>query len=285
MNKLVVCVLSLAILASCKPKVDQAAEDEKKVVHDIEKLLEDLPDPSAIPFVLKSIDATYAENLVNSLENIESYKGNEDKLALNMGVYAADVSYLASFEKPELTMQYVKACHALGVELGDSAIFKDDLIDKIEANLGDEAALSKLLRGMIVETSIQLEKDHHMSMAALALTGSFIEELYQAVMVIDNFHTAGLSKEQSKEKVEPLVNLVLAQEKPLLDLINLIKDIPKDDTINGILLQLSILDNLYKSDLAIIQESMAADPDYIADRRVMKAITLEVEGIREDMVN
>ena len=285
MNKLVVSILCIAVLASCKPKVNQAEEDEKKVVDDIEKLLEDLPDPSAIPFILKSIDATYAENLVNSLDNIESYKGNEDKLAMNMGVYAADVGYLASFEKPELTMAYVKACHALGVELGDSAIFKDDLIDSIEANLGDKAVLSKLLRGMIVETSVQLEKDHHLSMAALALTGSFIEELYQAVMVIDNYHGAGLSKEQSKQKVEPLVNLVLAQEEPLLDLIELLKDIPGDDTINGILLQLSILDNLYKSDLATIQENMAADPDYIADRRVMKAITLEIEGIRGGMVN
>ena len=285
MSKLILLVLGLTILTNCKPKVNQAKEDEKKIIHDIEKLLADLPNPSAIPFTLKSIDATYAENLVNSLENIESYKGDEDKLALNMGVYAADASYLASFEKPKLTMTYVKACHNLGVQLGDSAIFKDDLIDKIEANLGDEATLSKLLRRMIVETSVQLEKDHHMSMAVLALAGSFIEELYQAVMFIDNYHSDGLSKEESKEKVEPLVNLVLAQEKPLLDFIELIKEIPRDSTISGILLQLSILDNLYKGDLATIQENMTADPDYIADRRVMKAITLEIEQIRESMVN
>ncbi|MCP4456820.1 MAG: hypothetical protein GY816_02150 [Cytophagales bacterium] len=285
MSKLVVCILSLAVLASCKPKTNSTENEEVKLINDIGRLIEDLPDPSAIPFTLKAIDASFADSLVNSLDNLESYKGDEDKLALNMGVYAADVSYLAAFEKPELTMKYVQACHSIGEELGDSSIFKNDLLENIEANLGNHDALSMLLRGMIVETSIQLEKDHHMSMAALALTGSFIEELFQAVNVIDNYHLAGMSKDQSKEKIEPLVQLVMGQEQPLLDLIQLIKDIPQDDTIRGILLQLTILENLYKGELATIKENMEADPDYIADRRVMKAITLEIEGIREGIVN
>ncbi len=285
MNKLVVCILSLAVLASCSTKTKDSISDELKIINDIGRLLEDLPDPSAIPFTLKSINATYTDSLVNSLDNIERYRGDEDKMAMNMGVYAADVSYLAAFEKPDLTMAYVKACHSMGEALGDSSIFKNDILEKIEANLGDEAALSKLLRGMIVQTSVQLEKDHHMSMAALALTGSFIEELYQAVNVLDNYHSEGMTREQSRDKVVPLINLVLAQEKALSDLIQLIEDIPRDDTITGILLQLSILDNLYKGELATLDESMEADPDYVVDRREMYAITLEIERIRESIVN
>ena len=79
--------------------------------------------------------------------------------------------------------------------------------------------------------------------------------------------------------------MVMDQEQPLKDLIQLIEDIPRDETITGILLQLTILDNLYKDEIAEIKKNMEADPDYIADRRVMKAITLEVEGIREGIVN
>lgn len=288
MNKFVVCILSLAVLAGCNPKPKTGEDEntgEEKIIHDIDKLLEDLPDPSLLRTTLKSISADFGDSLVNSLDNLESYKGDEDKLALNMGIYAADVSYLASFGKMDLTMDYVKVCHSIGVSLGDSSIFKDGLIQEIRDNLNNEDGLSKLLKRMIVETSVQLEKDHHLSMAALALTGGFIEELYQAVNVIDNYHSAGLSKDQSKEKVAPLVNLVLGQEQPLLDLIKLIEDIPRDDTITGILLQLNILDNLYKGELVTIKENLAADPDYVADRRVMKAITLEVERIRAGMVS
>jgi len=284
MNKLVICILSLAVLASCKPKANTEETNEEKIVHDIDKLLEDLPDPSVLRSTLQAISADYGDSLVNSLDNLESYQGDKDKLALNMGVYAADVSYLASFGKLDETMDYVRACHSIGVTLGDSSIFKKDILDGIKASINNDAELSSQLKRMIVETSVQLERDHHLSMAALALTGGFIEEMYQAVNVIDNYHTAGLSKEESKEKVEPLVNLVMAQEQPLLDLIQLIEDIPHDDTISSILLQLNILEDLYKSELATIKENMAADPDYIADRRVMKAITLEIGRIREGII-
>ena len=247
MNKLLVCLLSLSILAACnKSKKNNEEEQEQQVIHDIDQLLSDLPDPSAIPYQLKAIDAEFADSLINSLDNMAKYKGDPDKMAMNMGVYSADVSYLASYGKSDMTMSYVKACHEIGEALGDSEIFKDDLLAKIESSLGNEEELSKHLRSMIVETSIQLEKDHHLSMAALALTGAFIEEMYQAVNVIDNYHGAGLSSEEDKAKVEPLVKLVLAQEQALLDLIKLIEDIPHDGAIREILSQLRILDNLYK---------------------------------------
>lgn len=285
MKRIFILLLALGFLGACNQnKKNAEQEQEEKVIHDIDKLLEDLPDPSAVPFTLKSIDAAFADSLVNSLDNLSRYEGDVDKLSLNMGVYAADVSYLASYEKPELTMKYVEACHKIGETLGDSAIFEQDLLDKIEANLGDEKQLSGLLRGMIVETSVQLEKDHHLSMAALALTGSFIEELYQAVNVIENFHDAGMTKAEEKSKVEPLVKLVLDQEQPLLDLIKLLEDIPHDQTIREIKTELGILDRLYKKDIANIKVKMDADPNYVVDRDEMFAITLEIERIRKSIV-
>lgn len=284
MNKFIVCILSLGVLVSCNPKTTKSENLEEKIIHDIDKLLDDLLDPSLLRSTLQSVNAEYGDNLINSLDNLDAYKGDEDKLAMNMGIYAADVSYLVSFGKIELATDYVKSCHSIGILLGDSAIFKEDLIESIRENMNNEEELSRQLKKMIVETSIQLGKDHHLSMAALALTGSFIEELYQAVNVIDNYHVAGLNKDQTKEKVSPLVNLVLGQEEPLKDLIQLIEDIPHDDAINSILLQLNILDDLYKGELATIKKNIEGDSNYIADRRVMKAITLEIERIRESIV-
>lgn len=287
MKKLLFAVLSLSILAGCNPKKsskEKEDEKEQQVIHDIDKLLKDLPDPSAVPSTLKAIGAEFGDSLVNSLDNLERYMGNPDKLAMNMGVYAADVSYLASYGKTEMTLDYVKACHRIGETLGDSAIFKEDLMKKIEANINSERQLADLLRGMIVETSIQLEKDHHLSMAALALTGSFIEELYQAVNVIENYHDAGASGAEDKAQVEPLVKLVLDQEQPLLDLIKLLEDIPHDDTILEMMTELNILDRLYKGELAKVEEEMAADPNYVVDRDVMFAATLEIERIRARII-
>lgn len=280
MRNLLILLLAIGLLAGCKNTKKAEESREEQVIHDIDQLLADLPDPSAIPSILKSIGAQFGDSLVNSLSNLEKYKGDADKLAMNMGVYASDVSYLASYGKSELTMEYVKTCHTIGETLGDSAIYSQDLLDKIEANLDNEDELSKLLRGMIVETSVQLEKDHHLSMAALALTGSFVEELYQAVNVIENFHEAGMSAADEKAKVEPLVKLVLDQEQPLLDLIELLKDIPHDDTVLEMITMMNILDKLYKGELAEIETKMSEDPDFVVDRDMMFGVTLEIERIR-----
>lgn len=283
MRNLLVLFLAIGILSACTPK-KSGESNEEKVIHDIDKLLEDLPDPSSIPFAMKSIGAEFGDSLINPLSNIAKYQGDVDKLAMNMGVYASDVSYLAAYEQSALTMEYVKACHQIGETLGDSAIYKQDLLDNIEASLGNEEELAKLLRGMIVETSIQLEKDHHLSMAALALTGGFVEELYQAVNVIENYHQANMTADEEKAKVEPLVKLVLAQEQPLLDLIALLKDIPHDDTILEMITLMNILDKLYKGELATIQEKMDADPNFVVDRDLMFGVTLEIERIRAGIV-
>jgi len=283
MNKLLLLsAVAVLLLTGCNYK--KKKEQEQKVIHDIDQLVADLPAPSEVPLTLKSIDVPFTDSLVNSLDNLEKYQGNRDKLALNMGVYAADVSYLACYQKEHLTMAYVRTCHEIGETLGDSAIFKEDLIQNIKASLNDEDKLSEMLRQMIVQTSIQLERDHHLSMAAMALAGIWVEEMYQAVNIIENYHLADLDKEATKAKMEPLIQLVLSQEKPLADLIKLFEDIPHDDKIRETLSKLRILQRLYENELAAIEKEMQKDPDYIVDKNIMRGIAIEIEDIRAGFI-
>jgi hypothetical protein len=285
MKKLSYIILGCILLASCNTKKNNSQEEQdQKVIHDIDLLLQDLPDPSAVAFTLKTIEADFADSLLNNQENLEKYRGNIDKLSINMGVYAADVNYLACYGKKDLTMEYAKLCHTIGEILGDSAIFTSDLLSKIESSLSNEEELAHLLRTMIVQTSVTLEKDHHLSMAALALAGTYIEEMYHAVNIIDNYHSDDLTREEVKVKIEPLVRLVLDQEKPLIDLIELLNDIPHDDFILNLLTELNILDRLYKGELAVIEENLNSDPNYVLNRDHMYGITLEIERIRAEII-
>jgi hypothetical protein len=283
MKKLVLFSLVAVVLAGC-PGIQKKDDKEKLLIEDIDKVLADLPNPTAVPYQLRLLDGVFSDELLNPLENLEKYLGDEDKLAMAMGVYASDVSLLAAFGDKERSLEYVKACHRIGEILGDSSVFPADLLSRIEQSMDDDDKLSALMREMIVQTSIQLENDHHLTMAAMALVGSFIEELYQAVNVIEHYHDQNLTKEEEKRKIEPLVKLVLDQEPALADLIKLVEDIPHDMTILQLLEKLRILDRLYKGELEVIEQNMANDPDYIIDRGVMLAATLEIERIRAFIV-
>ena len=81
-----------------------------------------------------------------------------------------------------------------------------------------------------------------------------------------------------------MVKIVLDEEQPLLDIIEVLNDLPFDDTISEMIVELSILDRLYKGDLQEIDEKMKSDPDFIVTKSSMRDITLEVKRIREGIV-
>ena len=84
--------------------------------------------------------------------------------------------------------------------------------------------------------------------------------------------------------LEPLVKIVLDEEKALLDIIQVLEDLPFDDTIAEMRVELSLLDRLYKGDLKEINEQMANDPNFIVTKDMMRDISLEVKRIRKSIV-
>lgn len=279
--------LGLFLITSCSNSGNsnsQKQEDlsEEQTIHDIDKLLEDMPPPSLVPFTLKETGVEFDMQHINPLENVSRYQGKKDKMALNMGVFASDISYLAAYGHEEECIQYLETAHNMAETLGDSAIYDKSHLDEFRGHVANanQEEISGLLGKLFLETSVKLEEDHHLTMAGLALTGSFVEGLYQAVITIEKSDNS----ERSKQMLEPLVKIVLSEEEALRDIIQVLEDLPFDDTIGKIKIELSILDRLYKGDLAEVEEEMANNPDYIVSKDVMRDITLEVKRIRESIV-
>ena len=252
---------------SSSKATSQENEAEAKTIHDIDKLLEDLPPPSLVPFTLREIGASFDMEHINSLSNVTSYMEDTDKMALNMGVYASDISYLAAYGQEDECIKYLETAHDIAEMLGDSAIYDQSHLDEFRGHVANSnrAEISSLLSKLFMETSVKLEEDHHLTMAGLALTGSFVEGLYQAVITIEKSDDS----EESKQLLEPLVQIVLSEEEALLDIIQVLDDLPYDETIGSIMVELSILDRLYKGDLEDVQQQMAENPDFIVSKEVM----------------
>lgn len=259
-----------------------ADEAETKTVHDIDQLLKDLPSPSLVPFTLKSVNAGFNNDLINDLKNFEKYKGNADKMAMNMGVFASDVSYLAAYGFEDRCLNYLKTSHSMAQALGDSTIYDDAHLQNCMGHIKnqDQKEISKLLSELFITTSIQMEEGHHLNMAGLALAGSFIEGLFQAVVTIDK----SPATEENERLLGPLVKVVLNQEPALKELIQVLKDLPNDDAISTIVTDLQILDVLYKGELKEIDEKMKADPNFVVKKHMLIDIDLEIKRIRQWIV-
>ncbi|MBV6643824.1 MAG: hypothetical protein KI790_00155 [Cyclobacteriaceae bacterium] len=269
----------------------QVAEDEvsfsdaeQKIVGDIGAIIHDLPPPSIVPNTLKKIGTEFDPDVINDIHKISDYQVNEDKAALNLGVYATDVGYMISYGQVQQSMEAIDAITKLAETIGVSTAFDMQLIEKYERNLGNADSLTKILNETVRLAEDRLEHSDRLSMAALVLTGSFVEGLYLVIRIIESY-PSDINEETRNRKLEPLVKILLEQKKPLLDVIALMKDIPHDDAIRRMISELSILRLLYDGDLAEIEARMKdTTSDFVMTTDMLIDITTEVKRIRGEIV-
>jgi hypothetical protein len=260
-------------------------EAEKKISSDLDQVIHDLPSPTEVPYMLQATGSDFNGTLINGLENLSKYETNEEEASLNLGVYATDMGYLLSYEKVSESRQYMEACQKLAETLGVASVFDVKTMEEFQGNLNNPDSLSKILSRAIVEAETRLESSDRVSVAALILTGSFLEGLYLAVKVIETYPSDILDETNRNLILEPLVKVVLDQKKPLLDVIAMLKDLPQNDAIAKMITELSILRILYDGDLADIQAKIASNEgNFILTQDMLIDITTEVKRVRNDIV-
>jgi hypothetical protein len=285
------------LLVACAGNQQKAKENETisessefdeahdRIVNDIARIAAELPPPSLIPNSLKSIGATFHSEVINDLSKLESYQIDDDKAALNLGIYATDIAYLITYDKVVETEEHMEACRLLGESLGVSTVFDQELVKKYEAAMNNSDSLNALMNRTIKIAEDRLEHSERLAMSALVLTGSFIEGLFLAIEVVKTFPEHTMTEEKRDKLLEPLVQLVLDQKHTLEDVTDMLRDIPQDDNISRMIVELSILTRLYEGDLADIAAKMELKPEgFVVTSDMLLDINIEVIRIREEIV-
>src|SRR3970040_371103 len=143
---------SVALLQSCgssgsdkEKNSDEFEEADENLKNQIEEVVYSIPNPSEIPYILQQTGADYNESLLSPISKAEDYMSRSDKAALNLGVYAADVGYLTSYEKTQEAIDYMNTCRKLADNLNIIGTFDASLVDRFEANISNKDSLAQLL--------------------------------------------------------------------------------------------------------------------------------------------
>lgn len=284
-------ILTICLLQSCGTSTQKDAgsgaetfsEAEQKILEDISIVIKDLPPASSVPNAIKETGAEYNPTLINDLNRMGSYQIDNDKAALNLGIYSADIGYLASYNKIQESLQHIEACKTLAESLGVNTAFNMETMRRFERNMSNRDSLLKLMNQTVSLTQERLESSDNLNMAALVITGGFIEGLYLAIEIVKTYPRDEVSARERDEILLPLEELILSQEQPLIDIIQMLRDIPQDDTIARMIAELSILKLLYDTDKAHIKEH-EHEPDFILNEKFLHDVNAEVIRIRNEIV-
>jgi len=222
-------------------------DQQEELKDQIEEVVYGIPSPSEIPYLLEATGAEFNQSLINDSKKGDQYSTRNDKAALNLGVYAADIGYLSSYEKTQESITYLAVAKNLADKLGVIGSFDADILARFEKNIGNKDSLTALLDQTVKKTGSYLKDDSRNKLAALMVTGSFIEGLYISTGLIKSYPKDLLPDDQRNLVLTPLMRVILDQEKSVDELVKMLSAAEQTDPITTIVADLTTLQASYRA--------------------------------------
>ncbi len=278
---------AIVALSSCgsagSDKEKNAAEfDEanKNLKKSIEDVVYGIPSPSEIPYMIQQTGAEFNQGLVNPVRNAERYTRRNDKAALNLGVYAADIGYLASYDKTQEAIDYLNSCKNLADILGVIGTFDMEILKRFEANISNKDSLTALLDQTLKQTERLLKDDSRNRLAALVVAGSFVEGLYISTGLVNSYPKNLLPDDARNLILTPVIQVILNQKKSVTELLKMLSSVEQTDPVSGMVNDLQELEKAYAA-LNIEEQIRNNRADMVLSDKNLTQISAIVNRIRQ----
>lgn len=202
-----------------KQQVDQLDPSGKQTrLEKIGKKVFSIPSPLQLSMLIKETEAEYDQTLLHDIANVDGYL-DETKMALNLGVYGADLGYTSIYNNATDAIGYYKAIQNLTDKLEIAEAFDTRLAEKISGHLqnNQKDSLLTTISDSYRNVDIFLKDNKRQHVGALILTGGWVESLYFATTVNQiekNEKVRGRIGEQKKALDNILNILVKYYNKP-----------------------------------------------------------------------
>jgi hypothetical protein len=273
-------------LASCgksSSEKDQNSSDFKAAEDSLSKRIEEvvynIPSPTEIPYLLQNTGAEFNESLINPRTKVDQYATRTDKAALNLGVYAADIGYLSSYDKTQEAIDYLNSAKTLADNMGVIGTFDADVLKQLEANISNKDSLTKILDATMKKTEDFLKDDNRTKLSALVITGSFIEGLYISTGLVKSY-PKDLKESERNIVLTDLMRVILQQKKSVSELLKMLSSTEQTESVTPIVADLKSLETAY-TNLNIEEQIKNNKGSLVLSDKNLIDITNIVEKIRK----
>lgn len=255
------------------------SEADQSLKEQIEEVVYNIPSPSEIPYMLEATGADFNQSLLSDRTKVDQYAARTDKAALNLGVYAADIGYLSSYDKSQEAIDYLGACKTLADNLNIIGSFDVEVLKKFEANISNKDSLAHLLNQTVQKTEAFLKDDNRNKLSSLIVAGSFIEGLYISTGVIKSYPKDILADDKRNLILTPLMRVILQQRKSVGELVKMLESIEQTDPVTAIVADLKNLETAYNA-LNIEEQIKNNTANLVLSDKNLEEITKTVEKLR-----
>lgn len=257
--RIATCASILIIGCSNDQEIEMAADNDKVVTTEaivegtpegitdeladfkFHTFIANIPSPLQTFHTLKKAGVDFHESLANPVENRVNYT-SASSIALNYGIYMADMGYFSLYEQQQQSIRYFAASRELAQELGFADVLDRVASKRFETSMGNSDSAMVIIDDAFIAMEEYLRTNEQLKTMGLISAGSWLESQHIAVSML--LHSEKLADN------EELANQVYEQKLHLANLLNFLKEYQdlKEfsdviDSLKRILVSYNALDN------------------------------------------
>jgi hypothetical protein len=240
---------------------DQGVLNKEEIKKDLQEVAYPLPQPFDVYMLLEDIGASYLGKVLNPIQNVDKYFSDKAK-AINVGVYAADLGYTATYNNQVDFKAYSTVLKSLVDDLGIRVDYTHLLNEETKEKLANKDSLVSYITNVFYDTYSFLYAESTPSMAGLMASGAWVEGLYIATHISDDTYNN-----------YEIVKIIYKQGASLENLISLLSKFQDDEMAASLYNAFIKLKAMYNSTNGSLTEEQ------------LKLITSTIETIRLSLIS
>lgn len=169
------------------------------------------PSPAEMLSVIDVAGLSFDGDLLNPVENADQYLGTKSA-TLALGVYITDMAYSALFGRHEETLDYLEVVRNVAEQIRLTGAIDDKLIQKARDNVEYLDSLFTISNEAFINMIFFCERNDRPNTIVILSAGAFIESLYLAVNLVDDYDEAGYILQHLTDQKYALENLMVFAE-------------------------------------------------------------------------
>lgn len=194
---------------------------DEKLMDDFTKsklIFYSLPSPLETAMLIKRAGVSYNEDILNPLTNVSRYSTNR-QMAINLGIYSADLSYTSLFDQTQSAIKYMSNAKKLADGLGIMGAINEEAIKRLEENMNNRDVVMDIISDSFMNSNEYLNENDRPALAVMVLVGGWVEGLYLATTLTNG----------SMDSNQRLVEKIIYQKLSLYTVLNLLESYKEEN--------------------------------------------------------
>ncbi len=227
--------------------------------------------------LFQSSGAVFKQDLLNSPDRMTNYVTSSKK-ALNLGIYAVDLSYAKVSEQLETAGLYFNAMQKMAEEMGIPSDYFKNTAQRFDKNINDKDSLIKIANEVYMASDSYLRENERYAASAQIILGGWIEAIHIA------------SNIAASTKDIDIIERLAEQRVSLANVINLLNEYQSDVDIRKNLEKLRLLQPVFNT--LVIDVDGSFNPSRPDDKKKLQQyivtineISRQIRSIRSEIIS